>query len=101
MLQFFKYIYSSKFLIIILPTVVFVGLFVFLKFLFILFSDSHRLNISTPSEKIVSSIRNFAQNDSTKNKFTEDSTLGKDNFYKKKYNHIEEHEIKDKQKAEK
>ena len=85
MLQFFKYIGNSKILVILLPTIIFVGLFVFLKFFFVLFSDHHQLQVSTPSEKLVSSIRNNIgrKKDTSKNKIKKDSVL-KDNYYNSK-----------------
>jgi hypothetical protein len=89
MLQLFRYIANSKILVVLLPTVIFVGLFVFLKFFFVLFSDRHQLKVSTPSEKIVSTIRNIGKKkDSTENKITNDSLAKKDNFYdsKESYN---------------
>lgn len=89
MLQLFRYIANSKILVVILPTIIFVGLFVFLKFFFVLFSDRHQLKVSTPSEKIVSTIRNIGKKkDSAKNKIAKDSVLKKDNFYdsKESYN---------------
>lgn len=86
MLQLFRYIANSKILVVLLPTVIFVGLFVFLKFFFVLFSDRHQLKVSTPSEKIVSTIRNIGKKkDSSKIKIAKDSVLmNKDNFYNSK-----------------
>jgi hypothetical protein len=89
MLQLFRYIANSKILVVLLPTIIFVGLFVFLKFFFVIFSDRHQLKVSTPSEKIVSTIRNIGKKkDSTKNKITIDSLAKQDNFYdsKESYN---------------
>ncbi|WP_157699021.1 hypothetical protein [Bernardetia litoralis] len=81
---------NSKVLVILLPTVIFVGLFVFFKFFFVLFSDRHQLKVSTPSEKIVSTIRNNIGNkkDFYKDKMTQDSILNGDKFYdsKESYN---------------
>ncbi len=90
MLQFFKYIGNSRFLVVLLPTIIFVGFYVFLKFFFVLFSDRHQLQVSTPSEKIVSTIRNNIgkKKDSTRRKINNDSTSLKDKFYdsKESYN---------------
>lgn len=86
MVQFFRYIANSKLLVVLLPTIIFVGLFVSLKFFFVLFSDRHQLKVSTPSEKIVSSIRKNIRNkkDSTTNKIGRDTTSEADNFYDQK-----------------
>jgi hypothetical protein len=86
MVQFFRYIANSKLLVVLLPTIIFVGLFVFLKFFFVLFSDRHQLKVSTPSEKIVSTIRNNIRNkkDTTTNKVGRDTTSKQDNFYDQK-----------------
>ncbi|WP_338790915.1 hypothetical protein V9L05_22530 (plasmid) [Bernardetia sp. Wsw4-3y2] len=85
MLQFFRYIANSKILVVILPSIIFVGLFVFLKFFFVLFSDRHQLKVSTPSEKIVSTIRkNIGKKDSSKNKVEKDTLVKKDNYYDQK-----------------
>ncbi|WP_375560929.1 hypothetical protein ACE193_25085 [Bernardetia sp. OM2101] len=90
MLHIFRYIANSKIIVVILPTIIFVGLFVFLKFFFVLFSDRHQLKVSTPSEKIVSTIRKNIRKkkDSSKNKTRKDSMSKKDNFYdsKESYN---------------
>lgn len=84
MLQFFRYISNSKLIVVLLPTIIFVGLFVFLKFFFVLFSDRHQLRVSTPSEKLVSTIRKNIgkKNDSLANKINRDSM--QDNFYDRK-----------------
>ncbi|WP_291726204.1 hypothetical protein [Bernardetia sp.] len=83
MLQFFRYIANSKFLVVLLPTIIFVGLFVFLKFFFVLFSDRHQLKVSSPSEKLVSTIRkNIGKKDSLVRKINRDSM--QDNFYDRK-----------------
>ncbi len=86
MLQLFRYIANSKILVVLLPTIIFVGFFVSLKFFFVLFSDRHQLKVSTPSEKIVSTIRNnIGKNkDSSKNKIEKDSVLKEDKFYDSK-----------------
>ncbi len=92
MFQFFRYIANSKFLVVLLPTIIFVGLFVFLKFFFVLFSDRHQLHVSTPSEKMVSSIRNNigTKKDFSKDKTTKDSILNENKFYdsKESYNKL-------------
>lgn len=86
MLQLFRYIANSKILVVLLPTIIFVGLFVSLKFFFVLFSDRHQLQVSTPSEKIVSTIRKNIgkKKDDSKNKIAKDSVLSEDNFYDSK-----------------
>lgn len=84
MVQFFRYIANSKVIVVILPTIIFVGLFVFLKFFFVLFSDRHQLKVSTPSEKIVSTLRNNIGKDNDTTKIKKDSTAKKDNFYDQK-----------------
>ncbi|WP_338766184.1 hypothetical protein WAF17_03280 [Bernardetia sp. ABR2-2B] len=81
MVQFFRYIANSKILVVLLPTIIFVGLFVFLKFFFVLFSDRHQLKVSTPSEKFVSTIRGIGKKDSSKIK--KDSIIS-DNYYDQK-----------------
>ncbi|PIY08634.1 MAG: hypothetical protein COZ18_11265 [Flexibacter sp. CG_4_10_14_3_um_filter_32_15] len=88
MVQFFRYIANSKFLVVLLPTTIFVGLFVFLKFFFVLFSDRHQLKVSTPSEKIVSTIRNIGKKKDSVNKIKQDSLTKQDNYYdsKESYN---------------
>jgi hypothetical protein len=84
MVQLFRYLANSKLLVVLLPTIIFVGLFVFLKFFFVLFSDRHQLHVSTPSEKIVSTIRKNIgkKKDSSINKI--DTTSKEDNFYDQK-----------------
>ena len=86
MLQLFRYIANSKVLVVLLPTIIFVGLFVFLKFFFVLFSDRHQLKVSTPSEKIVSTIRKNIGNkkDIIKKYIKKDSSTEVDNFYNQK-----------------
>ncbi len=84
MVHFFRYIANSKLLVVLLPTVIFVGFFVFLKFFFVLFSDRHQLKVSTPSEKIVSTIRKIGKNDSTKIQVAKDSINKSDNYYDQK-----------------
>ena len=84
MVHFFRYIANSKLLVVLLPTVIFVGFFVFLKFFFVLFSDCHQLKVSTPSEKIVSTIRKIGKNDSTKIQVAKDSINKSDNYYDQK-----------------
>lgn len=94
MVQFFRYIANSKILVVILPTIIFVGLFVFLKFFFVLFSDRHQLKVSTPSEKIVSTIRkNIKKKDSSK--VEKDSLAKEDNFYDSKESYNKEATKKD------
>jgi hypothetical protein len=94
MVQLFRYIANSKLLVVLLPTIIFVGLFVFLKFFFVLFSDRHQLKVSTPSEKIVSSIRNIGKKkDSTTSKIGQNSQV--DNFYDQKENYNTEAVKKD------
>ncbi len=97
MLQFFRYIANSKVLVVILPTIIFVGLFVFLKFFFVLFSDRHQLKVSTPSEKIVSTIRKNIgkKKDSSINQLEKDSSMKANNYYDQKESYNKEATIKD------
>lgn len=67
MLDIFRKLAHSKFIVIITPSIVFLGFFIMLKFFFIIFSDRHELQVSPTSDKIIEKLRRY-RNKESKNK---------------------------------